>query len=132
MGVEQDSAAAKAGLEPRDVIEKVDDKRIANFSELKEKYGFNNLFIIAQDVSHARGAAKVMEKVATKSGWNACHFAAHEGDLQTMQVLIEAGAETVACAAMAHAPDPHARVSPAPRSHMRAEISSRPRTCAIS
>ncbi len=42
----------------------------ANFSELKEKYQFNNLFIIAQDVSHARGAAKVMETVATKKGWN--------------------------------------------------------------
>jgi len=42
----------------------------ANFTELKEKYGFNNLFIIAQDVSHARGAAKVMSDVATKKGWN--------------------------------------------------------------
>ena len=42
----------------------------ANFGSLKEKYGFNNLFIIAQDVSHARGAAAVMEKVATKKGWN--------------------------------------------------------------
>jgi len=42
----------------------------ANFGELKQKYGFNNLFIIAQDVSHARGAAAVMKKVATKKGWN--------------------------------------------------------------
>jgi branched-chain amino acid transport system substrate-binding protein len=42
----------------------------ANFGKLKKQHGFNNLFIIAQDVSHARGAAKVMEKVATKSGWN--------------------------------------------------------------
>jgi branched-chain amino acid transport system substrate-binding protein len=42
----------------------------ANFTELKEKYGFNNLFIIAQDVSHARGAAKVMNAVASKKGWN--------------------------------------------------------------
>jgi branched-chain amino acid transport system substrate-binding protein len=42
----------------------------ANFKALKEKHGFNNLFIIAQDVSHARGAAKVMEAVATKQGWN--------------------------------------------------------------
>ncbi len=42
----------------------------ANFTELKEKHGFNNLFIIAQDVSHARGAAKVMNSVATKKGWN--------------------------------------------------------------
>jgi branched-chain amino acid transport system substrate-binding protein len=42
----------------------------ANFGELKEKYGFNNLFIIAQDVSHARGAAEIIKKVATKKGWN--------------------------------------------------------------
>jgi branched-chain amino acid transport system substrate-binding protein len=42
----------------------------ANFTELKNKYGFNNLFIIAQDVSHARGAAEVMKKVALKKGWN--------------------------------------------------------------
>ena len=42
----------------------------ANFTELREKYGFNNLFIIAQDVSHARGAAKVMEKVAKGKKWN--------------------------------------------------------------
>lgn len=42
----------------------------ANFAELKQKYGFNNLFIIAQDVSHARGAAKVMKAVAEKKGWN--------------------------------------------------------------
>ena len=42
----------------------------ANFTELREKYGFNNLFIIAQDVSHARGAAKVMNAVAVKKGWN--------------------------------------------------------------
>jgi branched-chain amino acid transport system substrate-binding protein len=42
----------------------------ANFSALKKKYGFNNLFIIAQDVAHARGAANVMKKVALKKGWN--------------------------------------------------------------
>jgi branched-chain amino acid transport system substrate-binding protein len=42
----------------------------ANFGELKEKYGFNNLFIMAQDVSHARGAANIIKKIATKKGWN--------------------------------------------------------------
>jgi branched-chain amino acid transport system substrate-binding protein len=42
----------------------------ANFSELKEKFGFNNLFIMAQDVTHARGAAEVMNDVAVKKGWN--------------------------------------------------------------
>ncbi len=42
----------------------------ANFNKLKEKHGFNNLFIIAQDVSHARGAANIIKKIATKKGWN--------------------------------------------------------------
>jgi branched-chain amino acid transport system substrate-binding protein len=42
----------------------------ANFDELKAKHGFNNLFIIAQDVSHARGAAEIIKKVATDKGWN--------------------------------------------------------------
>jgi len=42
----------------------------ANFTQLKEKYGFNNLFIMAQDVSHARGAADIVKKIATDKGWN--------------------------------------------------------------
>jgi len=42
----------------------------ANFTELKERYGFKNLFIIAQDVSHARGAANIIKSIATKKGWN--------------------------------------------------------------
>jgi len=42
----------------------------ANFAELKQKYGFNNLFIMAQDVSHARGAAELVKKLATDKGWN--------------------------------------------------------------
>jgi branched-chain amino acid transport system substrate-binding protein len=42
----------------------------ANFNQLKEKYGFNNLFIMAQDVSHARGAADLVKKIATDKGWN--------------------------------------------------------------
>lgn len=46
----------------------------ANFTELKEKYGFNNLFIIAQDVSHARGAGEIMNKLAPKKGWNVTGF----------------------------------------------------------
>ena len=37
-----------------------------NFTELKERYGFNNLFIIAQDVSHARGAGALVKDIATK------------------------------------------------------------------
>jgi len=43
---------------------------MANFTELREKYGFNNLFIIAQDGSHARGAANFIKKVALEKGWN--------------------------------------------------------------
>jgi branched-chain amino acid transport system substrate-binding protein len=42
----------------------------ANFTELKQRYGFKNLFIIAQDVAHARGAANIIKKIATKKGWN--------------------------------------------------------------
>ncbi len=42
----------------------------ANFTQLKEKHGFNNLFIMAQDVSHARGAADLVKKIATDKGWN--------------------------------------------------------------
>jgi len=42
----------------------------ANFAELKQKYGFNNLFIMAQDVSHALGAAELVKKLATDKGWN--------------------------------------------------------------
>src|SRR5512134_3140278 len=42
----------------------------ANFAQLKEKHGFNNLFIMAQDVSHARGAAELVKKIATDKGWN--------------------------------------------------------------
>jgi len=42
---------------------------IANFNDLKTKYGLDKVFIIAQDVSHARGAAKVMGKVAGSKGF---------------------------------------------------------------
>ena len=42
----------------------------AAFGELQKKYGFKNLFIIAQDVSHARGAAGIMKKLGPKKGWN--------------------------------------------------------------
>jgi len=42
---------------------------IANFADLKEQYGLTKVFIMAQDVSHARGAAKVMGKVAGSKGF---------------------------------------------------------------
>jgi branched-chain amino acid transport system substrate-binding protein len=42
---------------------------IANFADLKEKHGLTKVFIMAQDVSHARGAAEVMGKVAGSKGF---------------------------------------------------------------
>jgi branched-chain amino acid transport system substrate-binding protein len=47
---------------------------LANFGELKQKYGFNNLFIIAQDVAHARAAGEIIKKLTTKKGWNVTGF----------------------------------------------------------
>jgi branched-chain amino acid transport system substrate-binding protein len=46
------------------------DEIFDNFTELRADYGFSSLFIIAQDVSHARDAAKFMQRVATENGWN--------------------------------------------------------------
>ncbi|MFH1157008.1 MAG: ABC transporter substrate-binding protein [Pseudomonadota bacterium] len=42
---------------------------ITNFLDLKEKYGLSKIFIMAQDVSHARGAAEIMGKVAAGKGF---------------------------------------------------------------
>jgi len=42
---------------------------IANFKDLKEKYGLNKIHIFAQDVSHARGAGEVISKVAASQGF---------------------------------------------------------------
>ncbi len=42
---------------------------ITNFMDLKKKHGLNKIFIMAQDVSHARGAAKVIAKVAGGKGF---------------------------------------------------------------
>jgi branched-chain amino acid transport system substrate-binding protein len=42
---------------------------MACFTELKEKYGLNKVFIMVQDVSHARGGGDVLGKVAAKAGW---------------------------------------------------------------
>ena len=39
------------------------------FADLKARYGLSKVFIIAQDVSHARGAAKVMEKAVGSKGF---------------------------------------------------------------
>jgi branched-chain amino acid transport system substrate-binding protein len=42
---------------------------MACFTELKEKYGLNKVFIMVQDVAHARGGGDVLGKVAAKAGW---------------------------------------------------------------
>ena len=39
-------------------------------TEIKEKYGFDRLFIMVQDVSHARAAGKILGKLAKKMGWD--------------------------------------------------------------
>ena len=42
---------------------------MACFTELKEKYGMTKVFIMVQDVAHARGGGDVLGKVAAKAGW---------------------------------------------------------------
>lgn len=42
---------------------------ITNFADLKEQYGLTKVFIMAQDVSHARGAAEFLGKVAAEKGF---------------------------------------------------------------
>jgi branched-chain amino acid transport system substrate-binding protein len=42
---------------------------MACFNEIKQKYGLNRVFIMVQDVSHARGGGEVLGKVAAKQGW---------------------------------------------------------------
>ncbi|MDH3515160.1 MAG: ABC transporter substrate-binding protein, partial [Gammaproteobacteria bacterium] len=46
------------------------DEIFENFSALRSRYGFDKLFIIAQDVSHARDAARLMERLAGERGWD--------------------------------------------------------------
>ena len=43
---------------------------LAGFSELKQKYGMNKIFVMVQDVSHARGAGDIISKVAAKKGFD--------------------------------------------------------------
>jgi len=42
---------------------------MACFKELKEKYGLNKVFIMVQDVAHARGGGGIIAKLAEKAGW---------------------------------------------------------------
>lgn len=40
------------------------------FAELKERYNLNKIFVMVQDVSHARGAGNIISKVAAKKGFD--------------------------------------------------------------
>jgi branched-chain amino acid transport system substrate-binding protein len=42
---------------------------MACFAELKEKAGLNKVFIMVQDVAHARGGGEIIAKVAAGQGW---------------------------------------------------------------
>jgi len=38
--------------------------------QIKDKFGLNKLFIMVQDVAHARAAGKILGKLAKKKGWD--------------------------------------------------------------
>jgi branched-chain amino acid transport system substrate-binding protein len=38
--------------------------------EIKERFKLDKLFIMVQDVAHARAAGQILEKLATEKGWN--------------------------------------------------------------
>ncbi len=40
------------------------------FQDLKTRYGLNRIFVMVQDVSHARGAGKIISSVAAKKGFD--------------------------------------------------------------
>jgi branched-chain amino acid transport system substrate-binding protein len=42
---------------------------MACFKDIKDQYGLDKVFIMVQDVSHARGGGDVLGKVAGKKGW---------------------------------------------------------------
>lgn len=42
---------------------------MACFKELKEKHGLSKVFIMVQDVAHARGGGEIIAKLAAKDGW---------------------------------------------------------------
>jgi branched-chain amino acid transport system substrate-binding protein len=39
-------------------------------TEIQKGFGLNKLFIMVQDVAHARGAGKILEGIASKNGWD--------------------------------------------------------------
>jgi branched-chain amino acid transport system substrate-binding protein len=40
------------------------------FSDIKKGHGFNKVYIMVQDVAHARGAGEVMKKMLSANGWD--------------------------------------------------------------
>ncbi|MBN2033766.1 MAG: ABC transporter substrate-binding protein [Deltaproteobacteria bacterium] len=42
---------------------------MACFKEIQEKFNLNKVFIMVQDVAHARGGGEILGKVAAKQGW---------------------------------------------------------------
>jgi len=42
---------------------------IANFVKLREKHGLTKIFVMVQDVAHARGAGEIISKVASAKGF---------------------------------------------------------------
>lgn len=43
---------------------------IANFVKLREEHGLTRIFVMVQDVSHARGAGEIISKVAASKGFD--------------------------------------------------------------
>lgn len=43
---------------------------ISCFADIKEQYNLNKVFVMAQDVAHARGAGKIISKVAASKGYD--------------------------------------------------------------
>ena len=66
-----------------DVRSKADDTTPLHVATVKRQASMAKFLI-------GRGASL---DLATKSGWTACHFAASEGDVEIMQILLDAGAD---------------------------------------
>ncbi len=43
---------------------------LANFEKLRETHGLTRIFVMVQDVSHARGAGEIISKLAAKKGFD--------------------------------------------------------------
>lgn len=52
-----------------DVAWEIPNVHIALLKHMKEKFGFDKVYIMVQDVKHARGAGDIVEKLAAKEGF---------------------------------------------------------------